>query len=120
MAFPLGNTILPGYVTVSGAKYYLSWDHTGPSSYTQIVTGANPTGGDVINAADLGIGGFEFVDAMMDTTGVYYAEVIPIGGGGGAVGTKVALVWFVASTQLQVGAGVNLSAISLRMQAWCV
>jgi hypothetical protein len=128
MAFTVGNTILPGYVMpLTHSKYILHVDHTGPASYTQVVTGTTPTGGDRINASDLGMGGFDNCDTMMDTTGQLYALIIPVGGGNGNAVPYVILKWFSAVTATlggasqtagsEVAAGTNLSTFSLRVEA---
>jgi len=130
MAFTLGNTILPGYPMPTGDKYLIHFDHTGPASYVQAVLGTTPTGGDKINASDIGIGGFDNVDTMMDTTGQFYALVIPVGGGGGNAVTSVILRWFAAVTATlggqaqtansEVVAGTNLSTFSIRIESFAV
>lgn len=127
MAFPLGNTILPGYEMPLGDKLLLHFDHTGPASYTQVVTGTTPTGGDTINALDLGRGGFDNLDIMMDTTGQVYALAIPVAGGVGNAVPSVILKWFSAVTATlggksqtagsEIAAGTNLSTFSVRVQA---
>lgn len=127
MAFPLGNTILPGYEMPLGDKLLTHFDHTGPASYVQVVTGTTPTGGDQINALDLGRGGFDNCDVMMDTTGQFYALVIPLNGGNGNAIPSVILKWFSAVTATvggksqtagsEVAAGTNLSTFSLRIEA---
>lgn len=124
------NTILPGYVMhLSNSKYILHFDHTGPASYVQVVTGnaAAITGGDQINAADLGMGGFDNADAMMDPTGQFYAQIIPQNGGNGNAVPSIVLRWFAAKTATiggqsqtngaEVAAGTNLSTFSLRVEA---
>lgn len=117
------NTILPGYTMQLGDKNFLHFDHNGPSSYVQLVAGSStvlPTGGDKINALDLGMGGFDNFDTMVDPTGTYFALVIPVGGGSGNAVTSVILVWFVVATGAQVGAGVNLSTYAIRCEAVAV
>lgn len=127
MAFNLGNTIVAGYPQPLGTKYILHVDRTGPASYTRVVTGPVPTGGDVFNAADVGMGGFDNVDATMDTTGQFYAVgILPNAGSGNAV-PSVILKWFSAVTATvggqaqtlgtEVAAGTNLSTFSLRVEA---
>jgi hypothetical protein len=128
MAFTVGNTILPGYVMpLTHSKYIIHFDHTGPASYTQVVTGGvTPTGGDRINASDLGMGGFDNADVMLDTTGQFYALIIPVGGGNGNAVPYIILRWFSAVTATvggqaqtngaEVVAGTNLSTFSLRVE----
>jgi hypothetical protein len=127
MAFLIGNTILPGYEMQLGDKILLHFDHTGPASYVRLVAGATPTGGDLINALDLGRGGFDNVDTMMETTGQLYVQAIPLGGGNGNAIPSVILKWFSAVTATvggqaqtlgnEVVAGTNLSTFSIRVEA---
>ena len=128
MAFPTGNTILPGYVArLNNNKYIMHFDRTGPASYVRVVTGAVPTGGDLLNALDLGMGGFDNLDTMMDTTGQLYAQIIPLNGGNGNAVPSVILKWFSAVTATvggqsqtlgtEVAAGTNLSTFSVRVEA---
>src|SRR5258708_7416482 len=90
----MANKILPGYSTPMGDKILIHFDHDGPSSYTRITVGATPTNADIINASDIGVGGFDNVDVMPDNTGRFFALAVPIGGGSGNAVTQVAMVWF--------------------------
>ena len=123
------NTILPGYEMPFGSKKFLVFDHTGPTSYVAFVSPS--TGGDVINAADLGEGGFDFIDSdMTDPAGQVYAQVQPINGGNGNALPSVRIVWYSLVTatiggqaqtaNTQIVAATNLSAIALRLRAMCV
>lgn len=130
MAFATGNTILPGYLMQLGDKMLMEFDHTGPTSYTQVVTGTTPTGGDKVNAADLGMGGFDEVKCMTDTTAQWTIRVIPLNGGYGNALPSVILQWIAAVTATLGGqaqtagseavAGTNLSTFSTRVNAVCV
>src|SRR5580692_11701055 len=51
------NTPLLGYPQPWGTKEIMIFDHTGPVSYANI--GTSGSGGDVINASDLGFGGID-------------------------------------------------------------
>lgn len=51
------NNIVYGYPQPIGAKIKIAIDHYGPASYVQYVAATGV--GDVINASDLGVGGFE-------------------------------------------------------------
>ena len=120
----MANTILPGYATYVGNKYLVVFDHSGPASYSQ-------SAGDVVNAIDLGMGGFDYVETdMYDPTGVVYAEVVPTGGGGGNAIQSFKILWYAVATGTiggqaqtagqQIVAGTNLSALNIRVLAWCV
>jgi hypothetical protein len=119
----MANTILPGYVMPLGDKYLIHFDHAGPASYVSLVTGSAgvaASGGDKINASDIGMGGFDNFDTMMDATGTYYALVVPVLGANGNAVPSVILVWYVAATDAQVAPGTNLSAFSIRCEGICV
>lgn len=131
MAFKTGNTILPGYELQVSDKLLVTFDHTGPSSYTQFVasTGA---GGDVIKAASGGLnrGGFDRMTATVDSTGQIVAyPVFFLGGYGNAVPqVSIKYVSLVSATLggqsqtagAEVAASTNLSTFSWRFEAWMV
>jgi len=128
------NTIIPGYELPIGPKKIVAFDHYGPASYTQFVAaGAN---NDVINAADLGVGGFDYMDSdMADATGQFYAFVLPGNGAAANVAnnnavTQMTLIWYSRVTATvggqaqtagaQVVAATNLSTFGIRLRAMCV
>ena len=121
MAFPIGNTIVSTIVV--GNKYVVTIDHTGPTSYSQ----AN---GDVVNASDLGMGGFEFVDVAPDTSLQFQPYPEHTNGGYGNAVPSVELSWYALVTATlggqaqtlgtEVVNGTNLSTFSVRLQCWCV
>lgn len=123
------NTVLPGYEMPVGSKDFIVFDHTGPASYVAFVSPS--TGGDVINASDIGKGGFDFIDSdMTDPLGQVYAQIQPINGGNGNAVPSVRLVWYSLVTatiggqaqtaNTQIVATTNLSAIALRLRAMTV
>ena len=125
----MANTILPGYEMPVGIKKLVVFDHTGPTSYTQFSSPS--TGGDVVNASDLGEGGFDFLDSdMTDVNGQVYVQVQPINGGNGNAIPSVRLIWYSLVTatiggqsqtaNTQIAASTNLSAITIRLRAMCV
>ena len=65
MANP-SNAPLLGYPTDIANKHFSIFDHTGPKSYANI--GTSSGAGDVINASDIGWGGF---DKLVTTGGGY-------------------------------------------------
>jgi hypothetical protein len=116
MAFPLGNRPLPGYPMPDGEKFIMVFDHTGPTSYTQFGSG---TGGDVIKASSLGLGGFDTtIDVILDTTGTYSVQaVFTLAGYGNSV-PQITLKWFTTAAQTtEVSAATNLSGVSIRISA---
>jgi len=128
MAFKTGNKPLPGYPMQLGDKIQQVFDHTGPSSYTQF---ASPTtGGDVIQAADIGVGGFDAMEPVVDTTGQIIAyPVITLGGYGNAVPKVFIAYWSLVTATVggqaqtlgtQVVASTDLHTFSFRFKAVCV
>ena len=128
MAFTKGNKPLPGYPMQVADKNMVVFDHVGPASYTQY---ASPTtGGDVINASDIGQGGFDQIDDITDTTGQIAAyPVLPTAGYGNAVPKAYIAYWALVTATLggqsqtlgtQIVASTNLSTFSFRFKAFCV
>jgi hypothetical protein len=121
MAFKQGNTIVSTLPV--GARYLVTFDHTGPASYNQ-------TTGDVIKAADLGFGGFEFVNDCVDTTSQFEGLPEMTNGGYGNAIPSVEVSWWNLTTATiggqsqtlgtEVTAATNLSTFSVRLQAWMV
>jgi len=66
---------LPGYPQPIGAKYDLVCDLDGPASYNN--TGTFATSGQQINAADFGLGGFEYIEVDdLSSDGVNAVQVV--------------------------------------------
>lgn len=115
----MANRILPGYLMQVGDKIEVVVDHDGPASYSNVNT--NSGTGDVINASDLGVGGFEDVNADgLSSDGTNYVFATPIGGGGGNAVTQLQLQWYVRSSNAEVANAVNLSGKSIRLRIRCV
>jgi len=126
----MANTILPGYMMPLGAKNLCVFDHSGPASYTQAgVAGAITTGGDVINASDIGMGCFDnFEVDITDPTGQLFAEIQPINAGNGNAIPSVRIIWYSRVTatvggqaqtaNAEVAAATNLTTLTLRCRAW--
>ena len=121
MAFPLPNQIVATFQV--GDKTMVVFDHVGPLSYVQAT-------GDVINAADLGFGGFEFMDFLPDTTATFVSyPILELGGYGNAVPHATVHWWaLVTGTKggqsqtlgTEAAASTNLSTFSARFRALCV
>lgn len=127
-----GNIVLAGYPTPVGDKNVTIFDHPGPSSYSQAGnSGVVSSGGDVINALDIGMGGFDIFEAdTFDSTGQLYAEVILTNGNNGNAIPSVRLLWYSRVTatvggqaqtaNTEVAASTNLSTFFLRCRATSV
>lgn len=109
-----------------GEKYLIVFDHTGPSSYTQFSTPS--TGGDVLVAASgLNIGGFDYMDDAIDSTGqIACYPILNLGGYGNAVPQVILIYYSLVSATLggqsqtantQIAASTNLSTFSWRLRA---
>jgi hypothetical protein len=130
MAFALGITPVPGYPQPWGTKYVQEIDRTGPSSYTQVVTGTTPSGGDKLNASDIGMGGIEHVDPDFDSTGQIVCDAIIVGSGNGNAVPYAILIYTsnvsatlggqVQTAGTQIVAGTNLSTFSFRIRVTAV
>lgn len=128
------NRILPGYVSPNDAgKYEMVVDHDGPVSYT--VGGPNFTsGGDSLNALDLGMSGFESVgvDSVVNATSVnatFGAAIVEIKLGGSVNGIPIgasalaslAMFWFQSPTRgTEIAGATNLSGVFVRLRLMCV
>jgi len=89
----------------------ITW--TGPTSYTQVSTGATPTGGQSIPATAFGL---KYLDAIicisLDSTGVYGVEALITKPGGA---TTAILLWYVGHTGAEAAGATNLSAITVAL-----
>jgi hypothetical protein len=106
------DTPIAGYPTKVANKNYQVIDHVGPTSY--------PTGGEAYPASNLNFGGFDSVDAGTDFSGTYQVRTIYNNNPIGSATPSVLLQWFVISTGLEVGNGVNLSTATVRLRIWAV
>jgi hypothetical protein len=132
------NTPVAGYPQPWGSKIQMLWDHNGPASYGNIGTSSGT--GDIINASDLGMGGFDtfegafglysegytasgnyIVKAFTGTATTTPSVSLPTGG----AFQKVVLQWFTTSAAFgaistEVANGTNLSAEVIRLKATMV
>jgi hypothetical protein len=111
-------TLLKGYPDFVGKRAtFVGWGN-GPASYSQYTAGIAPaagTGGDPIS---LPLPNY-YIDAAsggMSVSGTYYARATSSG-----VGPRQTwkLVWYVAGTNAQVAAAVNLSAEQIQIGGNC-
>lgn len=113
--------------TQVGAKYIVTFDHDGPASYAN--AGGFITHGEIINAADIGMGGFEFIDSGDLSTDALHtvlgllpsqsSSTDPVNMPAPASPT-FRLMWFVQATGAEVANAVNLSTKTVRLKATCV
>jgi hypothetical protein len=121
------NQPLPGWPAPPGAKPSEKFDHYGPVSYVQYGSAV----GDIINAADLGFGGFETVGVSWtgySNSGNYIVQVmqskandVPAAG----PASRVTIQWFTTSAAFgakstEVTAATNLNSEYVRLTADCV
>lgn len=134
----MANIPLDGYPVYMGNKIRQIFDHSGPSSYSNI--GTNSGTGDRIRAAEFGIGGFEefmsmnrgnlggysfsgnfLVKIFESSSGTTPSGVLPLGDAFQAV----TLQWFTTSAAFgaigaEVANGVDLSGEFIRLNYWGV
>jgi hypothetical protein len=126
---------LPGYPCPNEKGGY-DWigDIDGPASYTN--TGTFNTSGQQVNAADLGLGGFEIVDTPSlssdgvneivlvlgaTTAGATNLQTAPPSGISAVTATSVVMHWYTAlrgvgTNPAEVTNGTNLSSKSVRLR----
>ena len=94
-------TLLHGYPDNIGRRAaFVGWG-AGPASYVQAASG-----GDVVTVPRFQFY-IDFLDGNLSVSKTYYIQAFPTG-----IGARQtwALKWAVAATNVEVGAGVNLSA----------
>jgi hypothetical protein len=121
MAFKLGISLVSNIQL--GNKMLITVDITGPASYSR-------TTGMVLTAASLGVGGFEFCDASLDTTNAFELNTqYNLGGSGNAVPSVIFRPYATATVTsggqsqtvgTEAAASTNLSTFSFRVQLFCV
>jgi len=135
----MANTIVLGYPQPQDGKIRVVFDHYGPLSYANI--GGSSGAGDVINATDLAMGGFDVVGVGFGAyiegytvSGNYVVKMFSVATAGtpsdnyppGSAFKSFILQWFtVTSTPFsaistEVANATNLSAEYLRLDATCV
>lgn len=103
------------YPKSPGDERWAVTDMTGPASYTAIVTGTPPTGGQIIRAADFGLQSLDWVQSMGSDNGQYDIVCIPNGFTLGNPLASFLLQWIVSATGAEVAGAVNLSARTVRL-----
>jgi hypothetical protein len=120
------NQPLPGWPAPQGAKDHEYFDHYGPVSY--VAYNASTGAGDIINASDLGYGGFESIGSGWSgysNSGNYIVQVMQSKANDvPAVGaaTRVTIQWFTTSAAFgtkstEVTAATNLNSEYVRLSA---
>jgi len=110
-----------GYPSPPGNKNWSAHDLTGPSSYTQVSTGAplgSSSGGQQVPASMWGLSLIEEVWCTSgDNTGTYVANcfLAPYEKAGGS--PVVIVQWIVAATGAEASASTPLSSSTLRLHA---
>jgi len=118
------NQFVQGYPTQFGNKIAASFDRAGSSSYTQY--NASTGAGDIFNASDVGLGGFDKVGATFSgytLSGTYIVQVKLTKAndcGPGAAAKRVTLQWFTTSAAFgaistEVSGATDLSAETIRL-----
>lgn len=107
---------LPEYPAPPGNKNKVIKTLSGPASYTQVSTGATPTGGQKVLAQDIGLIDIEFMTCGVSDDGQYLIHAIYPTNPPVAV-PSVLLLWVVAATGAQVAGAVNLASRTFRLDA---
>lgn len=130
----MANTNVTGYMIPIGPKLLIITDHAGPKSYGNI--GTNSGTGDVVQASDFGIGGFDSVTGAWgafiegySNSGNFIVKVFTsssgttpaLGATNGLAQTKAVLQWFTTSAAFgaistEVSNTTDLSAEVVRLQ----
>lgn len=108
------------YPQVPGAKPQSLFNITGPASYTAVTPGTTPTGGQTLQAKDIGLTNLSTVTCFTDNTGAYGARAIwpvQLTAVPPTANTSVILQWFVLATGAEVAGAVDLSTKTLRALA---
>lgn len=108
----MADTILPGYTSdrLSNKKVIVV-DIDGPASYNN--TGTYATSGQVLTAAELGVGGIDTILPSQSSNGLNEIAVSFTAKGGAQ--PSVAIHWIVTATGVEVANAVNLSATFIRV-----
>jgi hypothetical protein len=125
----MANTIVYGYPQPIGGKIQMKVDHYGPASYVQYVAATGV--GDVINASDVGVGGFESAGATWSSysnSGNYIVNIklnTATQTQPGSAVAKFTVQWFTTSAAFgtistEATATTNLSAEYVRLALDCV
>jgi hypothetical protein len=113
----MANLFVQGYPQYVGSKIRLAVDHGGPTSYSNI--GSSSGTGDVVNATDLGVGGFDSAGSTFagyDFTNTYFVKALwPASPSSTNAQPKAVFQWFVVSTSAEVANATNLSTYTVRL-----
>lgn len=123
------NVIIAGYPQQWGTKNRVMWDHYGPASYANVLT--NSGKGDVINAADVGFGGFDEAETKFggySQDGNYICTLTITAANANNPGNPLAactLQWFTTSAAFgakstEVANGTSLVGETIRLAAVCI
>lgn len=105
--------ILPEYPAPPGNKNMVVATITGPNPYAPVVVATPPTGGQTINASDLGLVDIETAWGSMSDNGQFCVRVLPTSNPARGV-PSIKLMWFTAATGAEAGA-VDLSGRTIRL-----
>jgi hypothetical protein len=107
--------LLPGYPQPIGAKTEVVANIAGPGSYAAIVVATPPTGGQLINASDIGLKYIDHVHCSLSDNGQY--ETLPTRGDSASQAVpSIRLMWRVAATGVECTPGTVLSGRAVRLR----
>lgn len=112
----MAATVFQEFPAPPGNKPQVVVNITGPASYVQVVTGSPPSGGQTVNATDMGLKSIESVgDISLSDDGQYICFPLFISNPSRPT-TSFRLMWITAAGGAEAGGGTNLSARSVRMR----
>src|SRR5262249_37362825 len=103
------------YPKVPGDTLESMVDVTGPASYTQLVVGTPPTGGQAVTATECGLQSIDWVQSMGSDNGQYDIVCVPVAFTLGNPLASVRLQWIISATGAEAAAAANLSARTVRL-----
>lgn len=113
----MAATVLAQYPAPPGNKLMSVVNVTGPGSYTQITTGTTPSGGQTIQASDLGLTSIESAFVSLSDNGQFTAYPLFITNPARPT-TSIQLMWITASGGAEVAGATDLSGRSVRLHVF--
>jgi len=110
----MSSTLVPDFPQSFGSKRAQIALLTGPASYTQVTTGAPPTGGQALVATNFGLKWIDYAFSGVSDDGQYEVVFSPATSSNLSPGTWTA-IWKVAHTGAEVAGATNLSARTVRV-----
>lgn len=112
----MAATVFADYPAPPGNKVEVVVNVAGPASYTAITTGTPPSGGQTLNATDIGLKSIESIgDISLSDDGQFTVYPLFISNPSRPT-SSVQLMWITAAGGAEVGGGTNLASRTVRMR----